>query len=474
MLRWFNNSTNIFTWITLSTAAFVTLFYCYLLSGSAPEYFEKLTVWLNYPPFNTLIPLTVILIDCIAIGIAILRSSIVNQTFKNLTTINRTERLHREDNKNTSNNEAKNRFLFRIKDIETSSFEAYQSSLLSLRKKLSKNIESQQKNNQQAKKNKRRNSSKQQVPEALKLLWLRQIEFVNNKLASVDSEFYAAMATRHEIARSLRIFKSEFPTLKIWSIQKQLRQGYTKQAELLLDKVINEPSSVLRDIAAHMAGRLCETHADIQTAFFYYRRAAEISGDNMQYARLAGLTAVIVNQPHTAQKWLQHYIELHELSKPADTQLAEALHELASTYASLGNYNIAIDTYQQAAVLRKELQSASHVDYAATLNNLANCYKKNKRYQRAEELYREALSIIVRCYGENHRAVAMVLNNLAGALKAQAKDDEALSICTRTMHIYQSTDTDQQSSGLEIIKRNYQAILTGIDKHYQHQLFNAY
>ena len=73
---------------------------------------------------------------------------------------------------------------------------------------------------------------------------------------------------------------------------------------------------------------------------------------------------------------------------------ADSLYQQGIELYSNNQFNKAINLFEEVAALRKELFGETHPDFAISLNKSGNCYAALGDYDKALELYNQALSII--------------------------------------------------------------------------------
>jgi len=101
--------------------------------------------------------------------------------------------------------------------------------------------------------------------------------------------------------------------------------------------------------------------------------------------------------------------------------------------------DLAIDYFQKAIALRKEIGSRNGLDKA--LANLGNLYEAQGEYEKAKQLYQEALDILIE-QGNYADAIAS-LNNLAGIHHLQGEYEKAIELYKQALAIYEDgKDTD--------------------------------
>jgi tetratricopeptide (TPR) repeat protein len=119
----------------------------------------------------------------------------------------------------------------------------------------------------------------------------------------------------------------------------------------------------------------------------------------------------------------------------SDDKYSKFMNELGWIYADMGNARQALEYYEQALSIDKEVYGDRHPNVAAYLNNIGEAWRVLGEPKKAIGYYEQALSIDKEVYGDRHPNVATMLNNiglawdaLGEAKKAIEHYDEALSI----------------------------------------------
>ncbi|NIM18544.1 MAG: tetratricopeptide repeat protein [Candidatus Aminicenantes bacterium] len=111
-----------------------------------------------------------------------------------------------------------------------------------------------------------------------------------------------------------------------------------------------------------------------------------------------------------------------ELSTANDAFL---LNETALTIKTLGEPRKAIDYYEQALKIDRNVYGQEHPAVAIRLNNLGEAWRVLGEPKKAIEYYEQALTIFKKVYGENHPNVASALNNLGVIYLQQGQKEKA-------------------------------------------------
>ena len=127
---------------------------------------------------------------------------------------------------------------------------------------------------------------------------------------------------------------------------------------------------------------------------------------------------------------LQRALELYEQALPLLREVGDradegaTLNNMALVYQSMGQLQRALELYEQALPLLREV--GDHAGEAATLNNIAVVYRETGQWQRALELYEQALSI--RREVGDRAGEAGTLNNIAVVYRLTGQQERALEL----------------------------------------------
>ncbi|MFC2146756.1 tetratricopeptide repeat protein [Acidobacteriota bacterium] len=125
--------------------------------------------------------------------------------------------------------------------------------------------------------------------------------------------------------------------------------------------------------------------------------------------------------------------KIRELSTEYDAFL---LSQLAFTIDALGDYYKAIDYYEKALIILKEIYGEKHTSVATVLNNLGEERRTLGEPSKAIDYYEQALTIWKKFYGETHTNVATVLNNLGEARRALGEPGKAIDCYEQALTIW--------------------------------------
>jgi CHAT domain-containing protein/Tfp pilus assembly protein PilF len=120
---------------------------------------------------------------------------------------------------------------------------------------------------------------------------------------------------------------------------------------------------------------------------------------------------------------LNLYKEIHGEFHP---KIAIVNTNLAIIYRKLGKYNEAIANFESALKIWEGIYSGSHATKAFLIFNIGQTYFKMGAFNMASENYEKALSIYREIYSERHPEIANILNAMGNLKISQGSFEEAL------------------------------------------------
>jgi tetratricopeptide (TPR) repeat protein len=126
---------------------------------------------------------------------------------------------------------------------------------------------------------------------------------------------------------------------------------------------------------------------------------------------------------------------LKEVYGEKHPQVATALNNLGLAWNDLGGHRKAIQFFEQALAILKEVYGEKNQNVASALNNLGLAWNDLGETQKAFEYYEQALAIWKEVYGGRHHQVAAALNNLGGAWQALGESRKAIEYYEQALAI---------------------------------------
>jgi CHAT domain-containing protein/Flp pilus assembly protein TadD len=181
---------------------------------------------------------------------------------------------------------------------------------------------------------------------------------------------------------------------------------------------------------------------DYKSALDLYNQASELAGDTQPPSNRTALLnnlALSYQALGNYQKASEIYIKALSIAQGIGGRThATALHNIAALYDKQNEYAKAIDTYQQALVIRRA--AGDRFGEAATLNNLGTLYNKLHRNDEALDSFNKAL-LACRAVGYR-RGEITTLYGLAYALYDTGKFAESRERLEEAISILESIRTE--------------------------------
>lgn len=248
--------------------------------------------------------------------------------------------------------------------------------------------------------------------------------------------------------------------LKIEVLEKQLKEGNKKGfpvKKLVNDIVIPLIRNYLRAFCYKEAKELFEQyksyfqlsdntlHVSIAAELYHYLHQLErakgyyetllniyeqrnLLVEKVETYNKLGLLAFDEGDFDKAIKLINYSIWLLESKnlKEEKLKIATFYCNLGLAWSEKGNYDKAIDNYEIALSIHKEILGTNHSGTADDYNNLGLAWNYKGYYDKAIKYYEKALEINKKVLNETHPAIAKNYNNLGLALKNKGEYEQAL------------------------------------------------
>ncbi|MBD2202284.1 tetratricopeptide repeat protein [Calothrix sp. FACHB-1219] len=292
-----------------------------------------------------------------------------------------------------------------------------------------------------------------------------------------------------KIQRQRNDSKAELEIIRdIATLQDKL--GNTKKALESLKEVLKLQQQAgfnLADQASTLAyiGHIYARQADYRTAIDYYQQAGKLyqqAGDtameSMTFQMIANVHKTLSGDYEKALEFLDKSLKLQEDDKdnkaftlwlqadiytsqgnyqvalnlynqaleiqrsiPNPTSEARTLVNIASVYRYLGDYKLSIETYNQALDIYKRIKNK--VEEIRTLSSIANVYEWQENYNDALKLYQQALSLLNK---DNYQSEIQILWGMTGTYQSLNDYPKALESATRALKLSQDNDFYEEFS----------------------------
>ena len=140
-----------------------------------------------------------------------------------------------------------------------------------------------------------------------------------------------------------------------------------------------------------------------------------------------------------ARPLLREVVETYRKSDKSPELLARALNNLGAVERGVGEFALAMKSFDEALQLRREHLSKDDPELATSYNNLASVCLVQGQFKRAIQLYQEVLE---RCRERGPRAnglQSVTLLNLAMAYKSQGQFERAAELCQQSLALLEES-----------------------------------
>jgi tetratricopeptide (TPR) repeat protein len=137
-----------------------------------------------------------------------------------------------------------------------------------------------------------------------------------------------------------------------------------------------------------------------------------------------------ISRPYEARKCLEKAKEIFTKSHD-NIGISIVIHNLGISFQNQGNFDEAINLYNQSLKIKKELRDKSGI--AITLYQLGMIHQYQGKYQEAVNLYNQSLKIAKE--QEDKSEISRVLHQLGNICKFQGKYQEALNLYNQSLRI---------------------------------------
>ncbi|MGR3309145.1 MAG: tetratricopeptide repeat protein, partial [Candidatus Brocadiales bacterium] len=187
----------------------------------------------------------------------------------------------------------------------------------------------------------------------------------------------------------------------------RFKAGDYTEAEDLFAKELKEGAEKAAN-AAYYLGNIKLAQLKFDEALKYYQQAAELEPKNSRYLNELGKAYYTLGK---YQEAIEHYEKALSINRDVHgekhPEVATNLNNLGAAWQALGKYEMAIGYYEQALFIDKEIYGERHPNVATDLNNLGAAWDSLGKYDKAIEYYEQALSIDKEVYGKRHPDVAI-------------------------------------------------------------------
>lgn len=135
-----------------------------------------------------------------------------------------------------------------------------------------------------------------------------------------------------------------------------------------------------------------------------------------------------------------------------DPDVAQSHFRLGLLLHDLREYNSAVDHFEEAVRIYRELPGYVSLDYAQSLYNIGRVEEARRNYPDAERLYREALEIRMKLLGTEHWKVGLSLSAVGSCLLQMGEINAAEKKLRKAYRIYGVQDFENRSKMVDVLE----------------------
>ena len=115
------------------------------------------------------------------------------------------------------------------------------------------------------------------------------------------------------------------------------------------------------------------------------------------------------------------------------------LNNVGLSYSETGDYKKALESYNKAAEIQKNLLGAEHQSYATTLNNIGTLLYRTDDYHNALKYFLRSAEILKKALGDEHRDYLTALNNIGLLCSEKGDYQNAMKFYSQVLEIRRRT-----------------------------------
>lgn len=246
--------------------------------------------------------------------------------------------------------------------------------------------------------------------------------------------------------------------------QQALADGNTQQFNQLLDQMETQATNTNK-VTAEVNYQRCQIAEDefrYRQAFTFCQQAVRLAPDRTDYlSELADLAHALGDYNKAIEYYeqaLAGYLKNYGEDHP---DVAISRNNLGATWDALGEYEKAIGYYEQALASDLATYGEDHPDVAIDHNNLGMAWLALGEYEKAIVYLEKALASDLKTYGEDHPQVATYYNNLGGAWHALGEYERANDYLALALAGFEKVMGANHPS-TRGVRANYQQLLADI------------
>ena len=173
------------------------------------------------------------------------------------------------------------------------------------------------------------------------------------------------------------------------------------------------------------------------SAVYYLEQRVQLDTTNAQWLdELADFLEEYLAQYNRALEYYQQAFAIRkQVFGESHPDVATSYNNIGCVYGFQGDYAHALEYLQQSLAIRKQLLGESHPDVAFSYNNIGSVYYSQGDYARALEYYQQSLAIRKQVFDDFHPNVATLYDNIGSVYYSQGDYARALEYYQQSLAI---------------------------------------
>jgi len=256
-----------------------------------------------------------------------------------------------------------------------------------------------------------------------------QLHTTQNHLQNIKQSYQEHIESLRKRMTQLESIRGQVADELLRQTQQAVADGDTQQVNRLLQQMETQSANAAR-VTAEAGYQRCQIAVDeirYRQAFTLCRRAMQLAPDRTDYLSDSADLAHTLGEYEKAVEYYEQALTNDLKTFGEDhPNVAISRNNLGATWDSLGDYQKAIGYYEQALASDIKIYGEDHPDVAIDRNNLGLAWHALGEYKKAIVHLEQALTSDIKTYGEEHPQVATYRNNLAGAWYALGEYKKAV------------------------------------------------
>ena len=291
-----------------------------------------------------------------------------------------------------------------------------------------------------------------------------QLHAIQVHLQNIEHSYQEHIEDLRKRIAQLESIQGQVPDELLSQTQHALADGDTEQVDRLLHQMETQTANANK-ITAEANNQRCQIAEDeirYRQAFTLCQQAVQLAPDRTDYlSDLADLTHTLGEYEKAVEYYeqaLASYLKTYGEDHPG---VAISRNNLGATWDSLGEYKKAIGYYEQALASDLKTYGEDHPDVAIDRNNLGMAWLALGDYKKAIGYLEQALTSDLKTYGEDHPQVATYQNNLGGAWHAVGEYKKANDYLEQALAGFEKV-LGENHPNTRGVRANYQQLLADI------------